>query len=131
MRDYTITSLRSDEYNCFAWAYGDSSRWFDPRIDLGYYWPLDHDYGHTITAVTELFRAIGYEECADGSREPGYEKVAIYAANDEPAHAAKQLENGRWSSKLGSLEDIEHLMAEELHCPDYGHVAVFMRRGEA
>ncbi len=128
LTDYRVTSPPSEEYNCFAWAYGDTSLWFDPRVDLGYHWPLDSKLGLTIEAVLELFRTIGYEECTDGSLESGFEKVAIYIVDDGPAHVARQLHNGRWSSKLGRLEDIEHATTEELNCPDYGAATAFMKR---
>jgi len=37
-----------------------------------------------------------------------FEKIAIYAAGGVPTHAAKQTSDGRWKSKLGGWEDIEH-----------------------
>ena len=69
--------------------------------------------------------------CEDGNLEPGYEKVAIYAMDGEPTHAARQLQNGWWTSKLGKYEDIDHDSLEELQgygFGDYGRVAVFMAR---
>ena len=44
----------------------------------------------------------------DGPLQDGYEKIAIYALDGEPTHAARQLDTGRWTSKLGKHEDIEH-----------------------
>lgn len=43
-------------------------------------------------------------------------------------HAALQLENGDWTSKMGSAEDILHILAEVLEGPEYGHVARFLSR---
>lgn len=128
LTDSKTTSEASIEYNCFAWAFGDESHWFDPRIDLGYYWPIEPSQGLTVQALTELFGSTDYETCADGSLESGYEKVVIYAIGTEPTHAARQLHSGRWTSKLGNLEDIEHASPEELHCGLYGQAVVFMRR---
>ena len=69
--------------------------------------------------------------CGNGSLEDGYEKVAIYARDGELTHAARQLRDGRWTSKLGKYEDIEHDSLEALYGDgygEYGSVAVFMVR---
>lgn len=65
--------------------------------------------------------------------EEGYEKVALFARHDDegriaPTHAAKQLADGRWTSKLGALEDIEHMEPEDVNGPLYGTPIRFMRR---
>jgi hypothetical protein len=62
------------------------------------------------------------------SFEPGYEKVAIYAAPDgTPTHVARQLTSGLWSSKLGQLQDIQHRL-EDLAGSVYGDCARFPKR---
>ena len=127
--DFEITSERSRNYNCFAWALGDSSQRFDPTNRR--YWPANIPLEHTVAAVMELFRTVGYESCDDGALESEYEKVAIYARDDRPQHAARQLANGRWTSKLGDFEDIEHATPEELEGDgryEYGRIVAFMRR---
>jgi hypothetical protein len=77
------------------------------------------------------FEALGYEVCDDRRLEPGYEKIAIYGLAGSPEHAAKQLLDGSWSSKLGYLNDIVHATLEALEGPDYGSVEVIMRRPRA
>jgi hypothetical protein len=65
--------------------------------------------------------------CAGADAEPGFDKVAIYTLGGVPTHAARQLPSGRWTSKLGLRQDIEH----ELHNLDgdeYGQAELFMRR---
>lgn len=131
LSDYSVTSERAVEYNCFAWALGYTSRCIDPSP--GYFWPESLSTALTVGTFVELFRMEGYETCADGTMEIGYEKVAIYALDGEPTHAARQLRNGRWTSKLGTWEDIEHATPEDLHsAPNsqigYGRVVQFMRR---
>jgi hypothetical protein len=60
--------------------------------------------------------------------EDGYEKVAIYASPDGIlTHAAKQLEDGLWSSELGQLEDVKHRL-NALVGDDYGIVFQLLRR---
>jgi hypothetical protein len=75
-----------------------------------------------------VYESVGFVVCADGSQEDGVEKVAIYADGDEYMHAARQLEDGMWTSKMGPDEDIEHDAPDNLAGPCYGHVTTFMKR---
>ena len=128
--NHRITSKASRRYNCIAWALGDDSQWFDPMV-ADAYWPEDLPKELTLDSVVELFRQAGYEICSDGRLQAGYEKIAIYTNDGGPTHAARQLENGRWTSKLGNYHDIEHDSLEALNGDgygEYGSVAVFMVR---
>jgi hypothetical protein len=59
--------------------------------------------------------------------EPGFEKVALYAdAAGIPTHAARQLSGGKWTSKLGRREDIEHAL-DDLTGDVYGSVVAFLK----
>jgi hypothetical protein len=58
----------------------------------------------------------------------GFEKIAIYVLDEKPQHAARQLPNGKWTSKLGQYEDIEHNALEGLEGSIYGYVACVMKR---
>jgi len=85
----------------------------------------------TREAFVEAYGTIGFEECADGSLEAGFEKIALYGTADGPKHAARQLSDGSWTSKLGPFEDITHQTLESLHdhgLTPYGHVVAFLRR---
>ena len=83
-------------------------------------------------------RALGtrnYFQCSDGTLEPGFEKVAIYAdSSGTPTHVACQLADGRWSSKLGDWEDIIHALEGLTGTPrepegyPYSSVVQFLRR---
>jgi hypothetical protein len=66
-------------------------------------------------------------ECEDGRLESGFEKIALFALEGLPKHAARQLQSGRWTSKLGRLEDIEHTL-DDLTGALYGSVALVMKR---
>ena len=93
---------------------GDDSRWIDPTAD--YAQRVESVWNESlIDSVVELFLAAGYELCGDGSLEDRYEKIAIYAKDGEPTHAARQLGDGRWTSKLGKYEDIEHDSLDALY----------------
>jgi hypothetical protein len=59
--------------------------------------------------------------------EEGFDKVAIFANKDRVTHMARQLRSGRWTSKLGPLEDVEH----DLHAVEsktYGRVVKILKR---
>ena len=59
------------------------------------------------------------------------QKIAIYLnSSNSPTHVARQLLDGRWTSKLGSYEDIEHsrLAGLEGLDPAYGAVGCFMAK---
>jgi len=86
-----------------------------------------------VEAFKQAYSTIDYTECSDGTFEQGIEKIAIYAVRETdggltPTHAARQLPNGRWTSKLGNCEDIEHTDPEAVNCPTYGNVVVYLKR---
>lgn len=96
------------------------------------FWPRGALREVTLDAFLAAFATLGYEECEGGSLEEGYEKVALFAQNPngvpKPTHAARQLRDGQWTSKLGPLEDIEHRNAEDVAGPTYGVPVRFMKR---
>ena len=86
-------------------------------------------------AFLHAFGSVGFAECVDGELEEGIEKIAIYCdRNGKPTHAARQLEDGAWSSKCGHAWDIRHDDLDGVggHTPHaYGDVNVYMSRGIA
>ena len=48
--------------------------------------------------------------CDTSDPEPGLEKVAVFADETGPTHAARQLADGMWTSRLGRSEDTEHVL---------------------
>ena len=123
--NHRVTSPASAEYNCVAGSAGDTDHWWQP----GVYWPTDatpDDYG--IGTLEQAFVAIGFEDCADGALEAGFEKVALYGSSLFYTHSARQLASGKWTSKLGRSEDIEHDTPDDVAGGLYGEVVQFMRR---
>ena len=56
------------------------------------------------------------------------EKIALYAREGVPTHAARQLPGGGWSSKLGPNVDIEYATLEAIGGGVYGEpIAVLSR----
>lgn len=125
---FEITSPHTEDYNCIAWAAGDTNKWWWPDKYFQYYWPSDAPRNESLQAFIEAFEKMGYVICENLDLEEGIEKISIYIRPDgTPTHAARQLENGKWTSKLGRSEDIEHLI-DSLDGPCYGSVAVIMQR---
>lgn len=121
------------EYNCIAWAASDTNRWWwpdDPEIGDGY-WPEGVPREVAIPAFIAAFQTLGYRQCDNELLEAGFEKIAIYAdeVSDEPTHAARQLSDGKWTSKFGDYEDVRHVNLACLEGPLYGRVALYMKRG--
>jgi hypothetical protein len=82
----------------------------------------------TLDAFFNAYAKLGYEPCDKEDLEPAYEKIALFVSSTgAPTHAARQLQNGSWTSKLGPQEDIEHTL-EGLEGPAYGSVVRFLRR---
>jgi hypothetical protein len=81
----------------------------------------------TVEAFLHAFRTLGYEPCATAEVEDGWQKVALYALAGMPTQAVRLLPGGRWTSKLGPAEDIEHEL-DALTGPLYGAVVRVLRR---
>lgn len=130
---FEVLSPTDPRYNCIAWAAGDDRHWWEPippSLRLGgYYWPTEVSWPITLDTYVIAFESLGYKRCDDGTLQAGYDKVAIYAqADGSPTHAARQLADGRWVSKLGQFVDISHTAVDGVSGTNYGEVAVFMRR---
>ena len=124
--NHRLTSPSDVDYNCIAWAAGDVEHWWQP----GLYWPVavpHDDFG--IGVLEHAFRELGYKDCGiDDGLETGFEKVALYGSSAFYTHAAKQTPSGKWSSKLGKAEDIEHDTPDDVAGGVYGEVVEVMKR---
>lgn len=124
-----IRSERDTGYNCIAWAAEESHRiWWPDGI---HHWPTK-ERTETVGCFTRAFATLGYSQCADGSRERGRQKVAIYVLpSGEVKHMARQVFSGRWTSKLGPSQDIVHHAVEALEGHLYGKVVRYLARRNA
>jgi hypothetical protein len=120
---FEITSPHDEIYNCIAWAAGEHSFWWWP----GRFWPKNVPAAETRLAFIKAFSTKGYEQCASSELEAGYEKVCLYEKLGRPKHAARQLKNGMWTSKLGMDHDISHEL-DGLSGNRYGKPVIFMKR---
>lgn len=128
--DYRPTSTPTRAYNCIAWAAGDNSRWWEPPLPgTWHFWPSAASQGYGINDLRSAYEAVGFEVCEEAAVERDVDKVALYGDHAGLyKHAARQLANGRWTSKLGEGEDIEHASPHELESDEYGTVVGFMKR---
>jgi hypothetical protein len=126
---YRVTSLPDRDYNCIAWAVGDSHNWWWPGRDLDKeYWPPGVPRERTLAAFVAAFASVGHAVCEGEGPEAGYERIALFAdADGKPTHAARQRPNGRWSSKLGKAEDIEQQL-HDLKGALYGSVVLITKK---
>lgn len=126
---YRLTSPATREYNCIAWAAGQTDRWWEPDPFEIYYWPPGVPRQRNAASLIAAFALSGYTQCASASYEKGLEKIAIYTDSQGlPTHAARQLSDGKWTSKLGECEDIEHEELVSLGGSLYGEPTIFLSR---
>lgn len=128
------TSPKSSKYNCFAWvleknddrwAPYDGYTWFEGLEKIGHGEYHESDISYYLNG----FKLIGYTLCDNGNFENGFEKIALYIKSGYVQHAAKQLEDGHWTSKLGiEYHDIEHYTLAVLEGDLYGYANIFMKR---
>jgi hypothetical protein len=123
-------SPQTTRYNCLAWAVRDEDKpWYprgDPRKSR---WPADAPETLDIPSVVRTLELVGYEVCPPGDGDPDFERIVLFEDTEGFfAHAARQLPDGRWTSKLGTWEDIEHDDPECLEGGDYGSISCFLRK---
>jgi hypothetical protein len=68
---YLLTSPKTPNYNCVAWAAGETNRpwWPIPYDTAPYYWPLGEQDDESLEVFIECFKSLGYEICNDENFE--------------------------------------------------------------
>ena len=123
---FEIVAQPSNQYNCIAYAAGDTNEWWSPMENR--YWPDHATRSDSIESLKEVFAVLGFEQCLDSRVEDGYQKVGLYEERGKWKHASVQMPNGRWRSKMGGGPVIEHRSPESLSGGMYGDATVYMRR---
>lgn len=127
--EYEERSPVDATYNCVAFAAGDTGHYWSPQAVSGFWWPADALMRDTVGGVMAALACVGYVECEDPTFEDGYEKVAIFAKDEQPKHAARQDPESRlWLSKLGKEYDIAHANLDDVGGEQYGEPVKYMRR---
>jgi hypothetical protein len=94
-------------------------------------WPVDLPPDNSLPNVQALLRRLGFVDCTDDKAiDPRTTVVvAIFLYDDRtPAHFAEQLANGKWLSKLGGGNDIEHRTTQSVEGGANGTLAHKMCR---
>ncbi len=105
---FEIICPASSMYNCIAYAVGDTSQYWSDEIEN--YWPPSVERDNTIGGLEKLFTRLEFRKCKlRFNLERGYQKVVLYGSKGQWTHAALQMPNGHWRSKLGKYGPlIEH-----------------------
>lgn len=75
----------------------------------------------SLAAFDDLFFSVGASVAEHDDLEENAVKIALFAVGEMPTHAARQLRNGAWTSKLGKFIDIAHEL-RDIEGPEYGRV---------
>jgi type VI secretion system secreted protein VgrG len=118
---YKVLGSGTKRYNCIAWSLGITDRWI---------WP-----GERVEDFDQLYGQNGFRRLKrmDYSLQQGTDKIVLYAmvnkqGRKQCTHAARQMKDGSWTNKLGSLPLIQVPSPEHLAGPGYGRpVAVYVR----
>lgn len=132
---FLLTSPPTRDYNCLAWALGRKDCWMWPNTD-GHihepdeYWPDNVPNDERPTTLIKAYEALGFSLSEDAGLEDKYVKIALYKSQDSETftHAARQLADGTWTSKLSFWEDIRHGTPQSLEGELYGRVYCYMKR---
>jgi hypothetical protein len=124
---FVVTSP-CDFYNCVSHALGRTTGLIWPS-QLDAEWPADIAYSDHISSFTKMLARHGYEPCTSSNIEVGHEKIALYTKDGFVKHAARQMDSGRWTSKLGYKDyDIAHHSLADLEGKCYGHARHFFHK---
>ena len=122
--NFEYTSNQTDDYNCVAWANEKD----DDFITIPYYNSNDC-FNDMLEGYINYFISFGFERTEYFEKDNKYTIIALYTKDENQfMHVARLLENGKWTSKIGNWEDIEHTTLNSLSGGAYGEPTVFMRK---
>jgi hypothetical protein len=122
---FEVLAPSTSAYNCIASSLAIHKYWINPQTG-----PSDQP----LRGMDEIYAAYGFRRLDRLSfqLEPGRRKIVLYGRTRQGTitritHAANQLPDGTWESKLGKLSRIRHLSPWDLMGPSYGRpVAVYV-----
>ena len=112
-------------FNCVAFTLDifNDYMWVTEKI-----WPKQLPRKLNIESFKLLYELYGYKECFDDSYDKAFDKIAFYAKNNQPLHAAKQFGN-IWKSKISNLiveHELDWLSGNSYD--SYGDIVFIMKR---
>jgi hypothetical protein len=120
-----VYELNENIFNCVSFTLNIFNYWIWTNEKR---WPRDIPRNLGINSFKMLYSKIGYDECDSDLYEEGYDKIAFYAKNNIPKHAAKQFGN-KWRSKVGPVileHNLDWLCGNGEY--EYGDVVFIMKR---
>jgi hypothetical protein len=138
--EFELTSPFDSKYNCIAHAAEKNDIWWwsvDKKLVGNDVFWFDNVPGEaTVENFISAFSKLGYKPCENSKPEQHFEKVAIYVSTKDELHApkgsvthmARQLSDGKWTSKLGNDVDISHNTLQAVEGNVYGVVKQILRR---
>jgi len=145
-KSFYISSKPNINYNCIAWVGITDNEFWWPEVEpynkldgVKYKWPFKIKNSDELKYFIELFSNLGYEGVSNNikNEHPKYRKIALFIKEDKNisdinnckcTHAARQLTNGLWASKLGRKDDIEHSNPYDLEGSAYGKLAIILKK---
>jgi len=143
---FRISSPYNINYNCIAWAGLRNDEFWWPEVvpydyldGVKYNWPFKISHNDNLQFFVELFSNLGYIEESNNieNEQPNYRKIALFIKagsniserfSSKCTHAARQMKNGFWASKLGRFQDIEHSNPYDLEGDTYGILAIILKK---
>ena len=128
--NFHFTSLRRKGHNCVAYALKEHGKDLDMWIFAELYGIDKANLDISVNGYAEIFtKYYGYEKCEEGNIEEGFDKIVLFEDHEgDFVHVALQLENGNWTSKMGTYEDIEHYSVDAISKKDYGTPRLYMKK---
>ncbi|MBC7553967.1 MAG: hypothetical protein H7257_08310 [Taibaiella sp.] len=119
--NFKYTSPHTDEYNCVAWASAIADEW------IQFIYDEKGNYDINVRRYINYFAEIGFAPIDNSQPEKNILKIAIYAdKSNDFTHVARQLPSGKWTSKIGDWEDIEHDTLDDIAGGAYGKPVTIM-----
>jgi hypothetical protein len=128
--NFCYSSYKKRGYNCVAYALGVENKDWDMLVFAKMFGLNKNDLDHSANGYAIIFREkFGFEICQESEKEEGFKKIALYENNEgDFKHLSLQLENGKWTSKMGVYEDINHRDLNSISGDFYGHPVMFMKK---
>lgn len=126
--NYIQTSDETIEYNCISFVLDDYENIYSSWGEEGL-WIDGLERTHTPGNYAEFFRIKGgFEICLNSDLEESIEKIAIFGEENEFLHVAIQIQDGKWKSKMGEFEDIQHNTLKAVSGKRCGFPLIYMAR---
>ena len=120
---FIIPNTKDDNYNCVGYSL-EINEFVSHHI--GRYWIDSIERSGSINNLIKVFEYFGFER-SDSSVEEGYKKIVIYGNRGFASHAAIQLDDIWYQSKMGEYEICKHKL-EAIEGILYGYPKVWMKK---